>query len=53
MYYKVIYTLCAVLRLCPSWFVSELLHRYAPDCWAPAWGKTQCIETIEDILLSR
>lgn len=53
MYYKMIYGLSAVLRLCPRWFVSELLRRYAPDCWASAWPKSVYIDTIEDILLSR
>ena len=53
MYYKLIYTLSAVLRFCPRWFVSELLRRYCPSCWASAWPKSVYIETIEDILLSR
>lgn len=42
-----------VLYLLPAIVVNEILHRYAPDCWAPAWGKAQCLEVIEDILLSR
>ena len=53
MSYKFIYMVSAVLRLCPRWFVSECLKRYAPDCWASAWPKSVYIETIEDIMLSR
>lgn len=53
MYYKMIYTLSAVLRICPRWFVSELLRRYCPEAWAASWTKTTYIETIEDLLLSR
>lgn len=53
MSYKTVSLVVRVLSICPGWFVSECLHRYAPDCWAPAWGKSQCLDVIEDILLSR
>jgi len=53
MNYKAIRIVLWLLALCPAWFVSECLHRYAPGSWAPAWGKAQCLEVLEDVLFSR
>ena len=47
MYYKFVYFLSGVLRLCPRWFVSECLKRYCPACWAELWPKSAYIEMIE------